>query len=1072
MFQLKMIKKLQFWAFISASGFLITVFFNAGNGIDIVLLKAENPRYEGNQIKDQTFSLRLRQNNVRTVEVFSGVGETNKCQTISYTFPVPSTSTLRVGSSSNRPTVVISGAAVTQTQTNSSGATPVSVPASEIPSIVITIPFNSNHTLWMRTKDVNNNYGNCESIFIMSPYLYRAQDQGTAAGLYLATADNSILKPAGLTLSEGFRSNFPERTVFVRPRYYGRDLGDEAKITLFLGESCNQKLGETSYTQAMVDGVTLEIPNTEDERPFTLSAKLQYKSPGVYPQIHHSRCYIFARNLESRVLPPEGRVTLDNLAIVSFRIPDLGNKFSKIELRNSCEQRAMIRELTYSNLRTIEPGYKDGSFGKWQAQKPGIFYYRAIGLNGRYGLCGKLVEYSRGTTPEERARDRVQIVPQFDKSKFKGLKVKFPAIVEGRLQIDPMYIWVKEKESDRFSNNPIIIPITEGHEWTHLNAASGIHYEYKLSRGGRDIQFLSSGGYLVPWQEKKGTILIIVEDLLFKFAQNNIKGDLSSYISTLNSEGWQVEVITGKRHLDTDFTQATLDLWSNKITADTFWRNRNEILKKNNLAVAELKNKIIQVYNKNPGQLKAVLLVGHLPIPFSGTRNIDGHDDHKGAWPADSYYASLSAAWDDGQPTEIVDNSIVRFENQNSMGDGKFNDDFVPGNTAFQIGRIDFSLLDIGLENKTKATNTCSDSTVLARYSSQSVCEFSWQSWTSFHENTLLNTQNDGAQGFINSFNKYLNQYRRYFKKNIAYRNGDFYPQNSLIQSTSAIWGAGSFSNAAPSLMLFPKQNIKEIFPPQESFQVPIELSKSAALFVHTRGYSHYVKNGGAIHSDQALASAPQSMRAVFWGMIGSYFGDTYSGNNLLRAVLSSPTLDPVKDGNWGLASYYTHYPIMHRMALGGTIGESIKLALDQDSFENTSIISHNRGHVSSTLQGDPTLRMHVVPTPVSVSWSKNSKNKTAEIRWKARANSSVSYYEIYWGKTISGTKIQIGKYYPNIYVYNPYQLFKWVDDKYSNQSSGSFYWVRPVYIQESLAGSYINKGLYTPALRTGFTEK
>jgi hypothetical protein len=1077
MLKIKILKTQQFWALIAASGLLITLFFNAGDG-PIVLLKAENPRYEGIEIKDQTFSLRLRQENVRTLEVFTGVGEANKCQTVSYTFPVPVPSATNPGRGSDRPPITIPGSAVTQTPVNISGRAPVVVSASEVPSLVITVPFQGNHTLWMRTKDANNNYSSCEQVFTMSPFLYRAQDQGSASGLglTLATADNAISNTLNLTLSEGFKSYFPQRAVLVRPRYYGRNLGDEAKITFFLGESCNQKLGESFYPQAMMDGVVLTIPNSEDDKTFTLSARLQYKAPGVYPQIHQSRCYIFARNLDSRVIPPNGEITVDNLKSVSLKFPD-PDKIGKIELRDSCTDTTNKLTLSLSDFPT-DNGKRLAILDKWQTQTPGAFHYRLIGLNGRYGKCGKLVDYSRGTSSEERARNRVEIIPQFDKSKFTGLKVKskftglkvkFPAAINGQLQTDPMHIWVKAKENDKFLYLPVIVPIEEGHEWVHTNAIAGTQYEYKFSRGGRDIHFLSSGGYLVPWQENKGKLLIVVEDLLYKFNQNNLKRDLSTYINTLTSEGWQVEVITGKRHLDTDYTQSVLDVWGKLTTNDAYLNNLYEIQRKNNLAVAELKNQILQIYNKNPGQLKAVLLVGHLPIPYSGTHNIDGHPDHKGAWPADSYYGSLSGQWDDGD-SRLAFDSTVRFENQNYRGDGKFNDDVVPGNTAFQIGRIDFSVLDIGLENKNQATKKCEDPEILSGYANVSFCKFAWESWISYPANTLLNNQLYTAPGFSNSFNKYIDQYRRYFKKNIAYRSGEFNPGNRLLQSTCDEWGAGLLGTGyTQSIDLFRQENITKITPSMYTHQVPLELAQSPALFVNSRGYSDYHQNGGAINKDQALASAPQSMRAVFWGMFGSYFGDTYSSNNILRSVLSSPTPDPVKDGNWGLASYYTHFPIMHRMALGGTIGESVKLALDVDS---SNMLGRFQARVSNTLQGDPTLRMHVVPTPVSASWSKNTLNKTAEIRWKARANSSVSYYEIYWASSPRGSKIQIGRFNPDKFVYNSNQSFSWVDDKYRNQSSNSFYWVRPVYIQESLAGSYINKGLYTQASQGRYAEK
>ena len=47
-----------------------------------------------------------------------------------------------------------------------------------------------------------------------------------------------------------------------------------------------------------------------------------------------------------------------------------------------------------------------------------------------------------------------------------------------------------------------------------------------------------------------------------------------------------------------------------------------------------VKSKIQQVYAEQ-ADLKQVLIIGHVPVPYSGNIFPDGHSNHIGAWPAD-----------------------------------------------------------------------------------------------------------------------------------------------------------------------------------------------------------------------------------------------------------------------------------------------------------------------------------------------------------------------------------------------------------------------------------------------------
>ena len=64
--------------------------------------------------------------------------------------------------------------------------------------------------------------------------------------------------------------------------------------------------------------------------------------------------------------------------------------------------------------------------------------------------------------------------------------------------------------------------------------------------------------------------------------------------------------------------------------------NAAGVMNDHGAAVLALKAQIRADYNADPTNVKAVLLFGHVPVPYSGDINPDGHNNHIGAWPADA----------------------------------------------------------------------------------------------------------------------------------------------------------------------------------------------------------------------------------------------------------------------------------------------------------------------------------------------------------------------------------------------------------------------------------------------------
>jgi hypothetical protein len=86
--------------------------------------------------------------------------------------------------------------------------------------------------------------------------------------------------------------------------------------------------------------------------------------------------------------------------------------------------------------------------------------------------------------------------------------------------------------------------------------------------------------------------------------------------------------------------------------------------------------------------VRSLLLLGHIPVAYSGDINPDGHPDHLGAWPTDGYYADVDGVWTD---VSVNDTAASRTQNRNKPADGKWDQIALPSAEELQTGRIDFA---------------------------------------------------------------------------------------------------------------------------------------------------------------------------------------------------------------------------------------------------------------------------------------------------------------------------------------------------------------------------------------------
>jgi hypothetical protein len=105
-------------------------------------------------------------------------------------------------------------------------------------------------------------------------------------------------------------------------------------------------------------------------------------------------------------------------------------------------------------------------------------------------------------------------------------------------------------------------------------------------------------------------------------------------------------------------------------------------------AVVDVKTDIAAVYNEDPTKTKLLVLIGNVPVPYSGDLNPDGHPDHDGAWPTDTYYAEMNGTWTDAS---INNTTSANNLNHNIPGDGKLDQSYLPSDVELQVGRIDLS---------------------------------------------------------------------------------------------------------------------------------------------------------------------------------------------------------------------------------------------------------------------------------------------------------------------------------------------------------------------------------------------
>lgn len=213
------------------------------------------------------------------------------------------------------------------------------------------------------------------------------------------------------------------------------------------------------------------------------------------------------------------------------------------------------------------------------------------------------------------------------------------------------YTVFRKLKNDLFWGVPLSTLPGSATQYTDNTVAVGTNYEYRILRTASGF---SGNGYInagieIPETAWRGKLILMVDSQFI----GSLANELTRLVKDIEGDGWQVI--------------------------------RHDVLRTG--SVTHVKDLIVSDYYADSIPVKAVFLVGHVPVPYSGNINPDGHGDHLGAWPADAYYADVDGTWTDNLVTSTT---LSPPRTQNVPGDGKFDQNLVPTDLELQVGRVDF----------------------------------------------------------------------------------------------------------------------------------------------------------------------------------------------------------------------------------------------------------------------------------------------------------------------------------------------------------------------------------------------
>lgn len=411
--------------------------------------------------------------------------------------------------------------------------------------------------------------------------------------------------------------------------------------------------------------------------------------------------------------------------------------------------------------------------------------------------------------------------------------------------------------------------------YTDASVVPGLGYEYKVQRGGSSTGYgYVRSGIGVPSVETRGYMALIVAAGL----DTALEGPIGQLVDDLNGDGWLV-----LRH----------DMEMNTTPAEV-----RGILQADHTATA--------------GGLKAVYLLGRVPVLYSGNHAPDGHSYHSGAWPCDGYYGEMNGVWTDN----TVNNAQGNWSwNHNVPGDGKTDQSDFPGAVELAVGRVDLSRLDF-----------------------------------------YATPENDMLADYLGRAHSWKHA-------------------EHTVPATAAVWdnlewadyplATSGYLSAVPCVGI---DSTTQLNPAQGQFHQHYLANDNLFTYHASTGLQVAVPGGTIFPGtegglwDSLLVGSTHG--GVFNLSLGSYYGDWDNTDNFLRALIAR--------GN-ALAHMWSGMPnwYLHPMAMGEPIGYCALRTMNNSntdySLQNGGWQGQSMGQAHMALMGDPSLRMRYIAPPTDL---------------------------------------------------------------------------------------------------------
>lgn len=499
--------------------------------------------------------------------------------------------------------------------------------------------------------------------------------------------------------------------------------------------------------------------------------------------------------------------------------------------------------------------------------------------------------------------------------------------------------------------------------YTDAAVSPGVVYEYQVVKAANGY---TGYGYIqaavdAPLVDYRGKVLLIVDNTL----ATPLASELARLERDLAGDGWTVV-----RH---DVSRTA--------------------------SVTSVKNIIVTAFAADPANVRSVFLLGRVPVPYSGQLSPDYHDEHTGAWPADTYYADVDGVWSDSWVnfTQTL-NTVDAARLSNRPGDGKFDPSTIPSRLELEIGRVDLSDLP-GQTTWGGPATFPSEIELLRRYLNKD-------------HNYRQRITNPPLRAIVGDYN--------------GVREDDAFSA-SAYRSFGPLVGPGNI------------RNLNVEFNDRQGVWLP-EVAANDYLFAFASGGGSYSSlssiGSGTYNSADTVTFVNSNPRSVFHLFYGSWLGDWDTRDNFMRAALAT---------NHGLAAAFCGHPhwFMHPLGLGETFGYATRLTQNNAGLYRNQVNRLTQG-VHTTFLGDPTLRLYPVVPPRNVTGGLSGTSAT--LAWQASGDANIVGYHVYRAASAAGPFTRV--------TGAPISGLTYTDN---GSWSGAVYQVRAIKLQTSPSGRYYN---------------